>query len=207
MSYNVILWDLDGTIADTRSLMEYSIKEVVTSEENKPYLLKKFNPKISPYSFFKKYNIDTQTGMKKYWHVFTRYIDDYVKIYHNIHEVLSKCHSNDKKMAIVSSLPDQKISLILQANKIYHYFNTIVGYHDTKKNKPNPDPIIEALDRIDVKDKKESLYIGDSPNDQKAARNAGLDFYWASWGYFLESDLSQPLNVLISPEDILEYLS
>jgi len=207
MSYELVLWDLDGTIANTESLMKHSIKEVISSKGENPDLIKDYTPKMSPYYFFKKCGLNPQKCMRIYWGVFTKNIDNHVELYSHIEEVLSDLHSNGKKMAIVSSLPDQKISLILKSQNISHFFSTIVGYHDTKKNKPHPDPINEALARIDIHKKKNTLYIGDSPADQKAAENAEIDFYWASWGYFLKEDLSQPLNELNSPEDIIEHLS
>jgi len=207
MSYEIILWDLDGTIADTESLMKRSIEEVLSSKGENQELVKNYTPKNSPYSFFKNCRLDSKECMKIYWRVFSKNIDDYVELYSHIEEVLSNLHNNDKKMAIVSSLPDRMISSILQTKNISDFFSTIVGYHDTTKNKPNPDPLNEAFDRMDIQEKKETLYVGDSPDDQKAAENAKIDFYWASWGYFLEEDLSHPLNILDSPKDIIDHLS
>jgi len=207
MSYEVILWDLDGTIADTESLMKHSIEEVLSSIGENQNLVENYTPKNSPYSFFKEYGLNPHRAMGIYWEAFSKNIESNVELYPYIEKVLSNLHENDKKMAIVSSLPDRMISSILQTKNISGFFSTIVGYHDTTKNKPHPDPINEALDRMDIQEKKETSYIGDSPDDQKAAENARIDFYWASWGYFSEEDLSEPLYILNSPDEIIESLS
>lgn len=207
MSYEIILWNLDGTIADTESLMKHSIEKVLSSKGENQDLVNEYTPKNSPYSFFKECGLNPKECMGIYWRAFTKNIDDYVELYYPIKEVLSTLHNNDKEMAIVSSLPDQMISSILHMEDISHFFSTIVGYHDTENNKPHPDPINEALDRIDIQEKKDTIYIGDSPNDQKAAENANIDFYWASWGYFSDGELSKLPNILNSPDEIIEYLS
>ena len=50
--------------------------------------------------------------------------------------------------------------------------DVLVGAEDTERHKPDPDPVLEALRRIDA-DPGEAVYVGDSPFDIRPARRRG----------------------------------
>ena len=50
----------------------------------------------------------------------------------------------------------------------------VIGYHDTEKHKPDPDPILKTMSYFDLPEET-IVYVGDSPHDALAARNAGVD--------------------------------
>ena len=49
----------------------------------------------------------------------------------------------------------------------------IIGNGDTKKHKPNPDPIYKALERLNIS-KAGVCYVGDALDDKNTAINAGI---------------------------------
>lgn len=53
-------------------------------------------------------------------------------------------------------------------------FSVIIGNGDTNKHKPNPDPIYEALKRLNVS-KENVCYVGDALQDKETAINAEVD--------------------------------
>ena len=55
------------------------------------------------------------------------------------------------------------------------YFETSVAYEDTKKHKPNPEPLLLAATRLKTKP-SEIIYIGDAQVDMLAAKAAGMKF-------------------------------
>jgi pyrophosphatase PpaX len=57
----------------------------------------------------------------------------------------------------------------------------LVAAEDTERHKPDPDPILEALARMDVR-AEEAAYVGDSPFDVRAARAAGVLAVAVGWG-------------------------
>lgn len=52
-------------------------------------------------------------------------------------------------------------------------FDVIVGNQETKKHKPNPDPIYKALEILGIS-KEGACYVGDGLDDKRAAVNAGV---------------------------------
>ena len=55
------------------------------------------------------------------------------------------------------------------------FFKEIVGNKEAPIPKPNPQPILKALEMLNYQgDKKDVCYVGDSLNDCLAATNAGI---------------------------------
>ena len=59
--------------------------------------------------------------------------------------------------------------------------NGAAHYHDTQKHKPDPAPIIKAIQNLDIK-KEKAISIGDEGKDIIAAKKAGIKSIAALWG-------------------------
>jgi pyrophosphatase PpaX len=57
----------------------------------------------------------------------------------------------------------------------------IVGSDDTERHKPDPEPILLALDRLDATPET-AAYVGDSPFDIRAAKAARVAAIGVTWG-------------------------
>ena len=55
------------------------------------------------------------------------------------------------------------------------HFRVAIGYEDTEKHKPEPEPLLEACRRLGVAPER-ALYVGDAPGDLICARAAGAHF-------------------------------
>ncbi len=54
-------------------------------------------------------------------------------------------------------------------------FDFIIGGEDVSKHKPDPEGLLKAIQETG-KNKKETLYVGDSLVDWETAKNAAVDF-------------------------------
>lgn len=99
--------------------------------------------------------------------------------YEGIHEIIAALRKRGNKVAIVTSSPRPYCSRILE-----HWgwqFDTTVCYHDTSRRKPHPDPILKALDDLNVAP-SDALSVGDAPGDVKSAKAAQVAAGAALWG-------------------------
>jgi phosphoglycolate phosphatase-like HAD superfamily hydrolase len=64
-----------------------------------------------------------------------------------------------------------------------HLFGSVVDWGRTRRHKPNPEPVLVALEELEVVPAEDVWYIGDSSTDCEAARGAGISFAWAAYGY------------------------
>ena len=77
------------------------------------------------------------------------------------------------KKAIVTSAP--KITAKSRLRDFLGYFEAIITQESTEKHKPNPEPLLLACKKINVKP-AETVYVGDRIIDFETAKNAGTDF-------------------------------
>lgn len=87
---------------------------------------------------------------------------------------LKELKSRGKRIGIVSGKMRYKIEALLEANGLRDIPETIVGWDDTDRHKPEPDPIALGFSRFDVPLER-SVYVGDSANDTGAANAFGMD--------------------------------
>jgi phosphoglycolate phosphatase len=76
--------------------------------------------------------------------------------------------------------------LALEAHHIDSHVDAIVGRDTLDTEKPDPEPLLETVDRLDTAP-TETLFVGDSKRDARTAERAGVDFQYVS--AYLESPL------------------
>ena len=94
-------------------------------------------------------------------------------------KVILKRLSQAYRTGIVTSSPKKYASRLIT----YHDLDIDIlsAYHDTRRHKPDPDPILNAISIIESKP-DECIYIGDEVNDIIASKIAGVKSAVASWG-------------------------
>lgn len=89
-------------------------------------------------------------------------------------ETLRTLKSFGKHIGIVSGKKRYKIENLLSADGLRSIPEIIIGYDETERHKPYPDPIEAAFAHFDV-EKSRTVFVGDSPNDSGAAEAFGID--------------------------------
>jgi HAD superfamily hydrolase (TIGR01509 family) len=74
---------------------------------------------------------------------------------------------------IVSSGDRERVSRELVTHEIAAFFGTVVCAQDAARRKPDPAPLLLALERLRLR-AEEAAYVGDSPEDVEMARAAGV---------------------------------
>ena len=176
--YILYLFDFDNTLYDTnegiREILRHALPMVGVEYDDS--MFGEFTG-LSMDQVFERYVGD--------WSLYDRYKDEFMRIvrsdvymtgtpFPETERVLRELRNRGKRLGIVSGKMSFKIENLMGRDGMLDMIETIVGYGDTERHKPFPDPIELALSRFDVP-KEDVLYIGDSPNDSGAAINAGID--------------------------------
>jgi HAD superfamily hydrolase (TIGR01549 family) len=86
-------------------------------------------------------------------------------------EVLAK----DYFLGVVTSRTKNSVFASPIMKEIESYFKYSVSLEDTVKHKPDPEPLLLIVEKLNIK-KEEAVYIGDTETDFQAAKSAGMKF-------------------------------
>jgi pyrophosphatase PpaX len=210
-----VLWDLDDTVLDTLPPRMAALRHAYSAC---------MGSLCDPVELWRSHRGGTLEDLGRkllgdgYQRFATTYRDHYYSLGRNdirpfagIPEILAHCLDRDIPMAIVTSKVAWVTTEELSQSGMLRYFKCVVGFDDTDLHKPDPEPIYEALDRLclDVTAADDILFIGDSPADIFAARNAGCRSVAAAWGT-LDADLlrdAYPDHFAHTPADAFQVIS
>ncbi|MCL2136189.1 MAG: HAD-IA family hydrolase [Coriobacteriia bacterium] len=184
--YSALLFDLDGTILDTRALIlasyHYACDKVLKYRlPDEPLLeligiplteqMKKLVPAEQVEAMVSAYREHNAIGQ-------TEYLD----CFPNTHETLATFAEAGWPLALVTSKINSSAREGLEAFDLLRYFDLLIGFDDTEKHKPDPEPLLLAASTLKISPEK-CVYIGDSIYDMQAAKAAGMLAIGALWGF------------------------
>ncbi len=183
MKFKNLLFDLDGTIINTNKLIiesfKYTLKKHIDIDVEESQIKKYFGEPLL--ITLERYSKEKAKLMFKTYIEYNESIhDDRVEIFEDVKPTLEKIKNQGHSLCIVTSKRKVLAQRGLEIFDLHNYFKGIIGYEDTDKHKPNPDPIIKALSLLKAKP-EETIMIGDSEFDIKCAKNAGIKSAFVSW--------------------------
>ena len=211
MSYDVYVFDLDGTLLDTLGDLTASVNHALrwagmperTLEEIRWFVgngVKKLMERAIPDGL----------NNPRFDEVYQEFRDHY------LHHGLDTTVPYPGIMELLQALKDEGKHIAVVSNKFYkateelcqHFFGGLVdvaiGEREGIRKKPAPDTVEEALRQLNA-DRAHAVYIGDSDVDIQTARNSGLPCISVLWG-FRDQDflLAHGATTLVAnPSDIL----
>ena len=203
--YKLIIFDFDGTIANTIDAgipifndmaRRHGFKELKDFNEVRNVNIKQFikDHKISRIKFI----FYLREFLKKLHNEI-----DKVKPYNGIEGIIRKLN-RDYKLGIVSANSQENIKAFLELNDLKYYFDFVYNY-----------PLFLGKSQVFKKiikekklDKKDLIYVGDEDIDVYAAKKAGIDVIAVTWGMKNKSFLKtkNPTFIADKPEEILLFL-
>jgi len=103
-------------------------------------------------------------------------------LYPGVKEALDFLRTTDVKIGCVTNKAAQFTLPILKDLGIADYFEIVICGDTLAKKKPDPLPLLHAAEQLAVQP-QDSLMLGDSMSDVKAARAAGFSIICMSYGY------------------------
>ncbi len=184
MRFPIVLFDLDGTLIDSGPMILASFRHATVS------VLGREIPDIDLVAAAGGATLEQQ--MRAFD---AERVDELVAAYraHNIplHDDLQCCvgmevlldelKAEGRRLGVVTAKRRKTVDLAFERLGIERYFDVVVTADDTTAHKPDPAPILLALDRLGAR-AEDAVYVGDSPFDVGAARAAGVYAVAVGWG-------------------------
>lgn len=103
-------------------------------------------------------------------------------VYPGVRECLDWLRERDVPLAIITNKPSVFIEPLLEEKGLSGYFRWLVGGDTLPQQKPDPAALFWVMDKAGVMP-EQSLFIGDSRNDVRAAKAAAVPCVALSYGY------------------------
>lgn len=209
--YKLILFDIDGTLADTDAMLIESMNQL--------YDLYRDGVR-TPYEKMIYFSgpIIEETLEHEFPHMDQKFIyDEFQRIFQGLYPKMLKEFPGGKEMLL--SLKKNNYLLGIVTNKNHSsslyclvtlgyegLFDVIVASDDVKNGKPYPDSIIKAMELTDVKNNNEVLYVGDNDCDYECASRANIDCMLVNWGPRELSTSTKPRYKINHFNELLEAI-
>lgn len=191
MSWNTIIFDLDGTLLnsleDIRDSANYTMRKMGFPEKNCEEIKNAIGNGVRHLltSCIPQGMKTDDKILEQALQIFRQYYflhsQDKTMPYEGAHGHLRCLDERGLKMAVISNKPDETAQKVVR-----HFFGDHIRYISGEKEgirrKPAPDLIQEAL-RFLNDDTAHAVYVGDSEVDVLTARNAGIPVILVSWGF------------------------
>jgi pyrophosphatase PpaX len=119
--------------------------------------------------------------------------------------VVDKLRNRGYAVGVVTSKGREFAQRGLRLCGLWEFVDAFVSMDDTSRHKPHPEPLLLALERLQI-GPQNAVYVGDSRHDMQAGWAAGMRTVDALWGPVprCELELENPDVLACRPEELLE---
>ena len=214
MRYDLVIFDLDGTLLDTLDDLADAANHILTEAglpvRTRPEIrrfigngaanmIRLAAPDGTPQS-----RLDAL--LARFKARYAAHVNERTLPFPGIPELLRALQTAGVHTAVNSNKPDGPAKVLCEA-----HFGSLIGFCAGEKpdtpRKPAPDGALRIMRELGVPAGR-TLYVGDGDTDLMTAGSAGIDGAWVSWGYRDREDLGEtdvPLS-FDSPAELQAFL-
>ena len=195
MKAKAILFDLDGVLIDSLDAWWNALNDALKKFDLEEISKEEFVSKYWGYDLYtnlKKANLPLEIGITCS-RLYKNHIDK-IKLHPKALDILEK--TENLKRGLVTNTPKDCTKEVLKKFGLERYFDVVVTGDDVSRGKPDPEIIFKACNHLEV-DPKETIMVGDTDSDVKAAKLAGCSVIGiGTEGDITLKDLSELLKIL-----------
>ena len=211
-----VLFDLDGTLADTAPDLARALNRVRAEHGLEPMPLSATRSYTSSGARgLLKVGFGLSPGEPRYEPLKLRFLDFYAAeicvetcLFAGMAEVLQQLEEDQLLWGVVTNKAERYTLPLLQRLGLVERAACVVGGDTTGRLKPHPDPLLHAAAALQLSP-AECLYVGDDLRDIQAARAAGMRVLAAKYGYLGEGGAIESWQadaIIDTPLQVLDHL-
>ena len=212
-----VLFDLDGTLADTAPDLAFALNQVLREQGCEPLPYKQIRPVVSHggIALIKLgFGIDEDAPQfdalrQRLLAIYREHIVRDTTLFEGLAAVLETIESRGLNWGVVTNKPAWLTEPLLEGLGLTQRAVTIISGDTLDQRKPHPAPMLLACKQAGST-ASQCLYIGDAERDIEAGRNAGMQTLVALFGYIGEGDRPeqwQADGMIKEAQAIIEWLS
>ena len=189
----VLLFDLDGTLADTNPDLHAAMNHILGQHGLTPLPQDRVRHLIGGGAAmilqrgFAEHGItlskaDMAAATEEFVLWYDQNIDHGTRIFDNLMPILDRARARNIKMGVVTNKREGLAAKLLFRLNLQAYFDVLVGGDSLATRKPEPEMVLTAMTRLGGT-AQNTVLLGDSEADTGAARAAGVKCVCVSFGY------------------------
>lgn len=213
-----VLFDLDGTLADTAPDMGRAINRLREEQGLTPLPADTIRPQVSNGSLGLvklAFGIDPDSDVEQFETLRDRFLELYAGdicqgtgLFAGMAEVLAHIETCGLPWGIVTNKPEFLTTPLIEKMGLATRSRSTISGDSLPQRKPHPEPLLHACREIGG-EPQSCLYLGDAERDIHAAVAAGMPSVVAGWGYIDDADTPEHWGAneqLATVTEILNWL-
>jgi len=210
-----VLFDLDGTLADTAPDLAYAVNCMRVSRQLP----------VLPVAATRAYTSMGARGLlgiglnvtpehpeyeamrDEFLAIYADNLCRETRLFPGMAELLDELERRGLRWGVVTNKAERYTHPLLKLLRIDHRAACVIGGDTTGKTKPDPAPLFAATERMGI-DARYCIYVGDDRRDVEAGRAAGMKTIVVKFGYLHGNDPETwAADAMIdAPGDLLQHL-
>jgi pyrophosphatase PpaX len=210
--FPVVLFDLDGTLIDSGPIILASMQHAAQSVLGREIARDELAMTIGGQGLVTQMRALDPERVEELVEAYRLHNDPLhatLEAFSGMVEVLPRLRAEGRKLGIVTAKRHRTVSLALERFPwLGEQFDVVVAHEDTERHKPDPDPVLAAIERLEA-EPAQAAYVGDSPFDIRAAKSAGAFAVAVGWGGIHTEEALRaegPDAFVHEPEELVDVL-
>ena len=212
MRFPVVLFDLDGTLIDSGPIILASMQHAVRTVLDREIAYEELAATVGGQGLvaqMRALDPERADDLVEAYREHNDPLHDTLEAFDELLDVLPRLRAEGRKLGIVTAKRRRTVALALDRfPRLAEEFDVVIAHEDTERHKPDPDPLLAAVERLGA-EPSQAAYVGDSPFDIQAAKAAGAFAVAVGWGGIHSDErlLAEKPDALVhSPEELLGVL-
>jgi pyrophosphatase PpaX len=185
MRFPVVLFDLDGTLIDSGPIILASMQHATRTVLGREIAYEELAATVGGQGLvaqMRQLDPDRADELVEVYKEHNDPLHDTLEAFDDLLDVLPELRAGGRRLGIVTAKRHRTVQLALDRfPELGEQFEVVVGHEDTERHKPDPEPVLAALERLGA-EPADAAYVGDSPFDIQAAKAAGAFAVAVGWG-------------------------
>jgi 2-phosphoglycolate phosphatase len=185
-----VLFDLDGTLADTAPDLAYALNSLLREQEREPLPYEVIRPVVSHgATALVKLGFGLNPGEPEFaalrdslLSLYQQHLARETRLFDGMADLLDEIEALNMNWGVVTNKPAFLTQPLMAALGLAERAACIISGDTTANRKPHPEPLLYAC-RLAGSEAAQCLYIGDAERDVRAGNEAGMATLVAMFGY------------------------
>ena len=188
-----VLFDLDGTLADTAPDLAAALNRLLKAERRpeKPFAQLRRHASFGALGLVRAGfgddlgEAESERLVGRFLALYQEHLFEHARLFPGVRQTLRTLRQKDVRWGVVTNKSGGLAEPLLRHLGIFDDADCLVYGDTTARKKPSPLPLLHAARQLGL-DARDCVYVGDSLRDVTAARNAGMPVLAVSYGYRLQ---------------------